>query len=99
LAERAEVKMHHRDTEGTEMELNKITEQVIGAAIEAHKGCSLCLCGQHKTLDLDGGLAEVQDEVMLATPTPTDAAGIVPTASCLPAFLSGTLATIAQDLL
>ena len=26
--------MHHRDTEGTETELNKITEKVIGAAIE-----------------------------------------------------------------
>ena len=29
--------MHHRDTENTEMDLNKITEQVIGAAIEVHK--------------------------------------------------------------
>jgi GxxExxY protein len=28
---------HHRDTESTEMELNKITEQVIGAAIEVHR--------------------------------------------------------------
>ena len=27
--------MHHRDTEGTERELNKITEQIIGAAISA----------------------------------------------------------------
>jgi GxxExxY protein len=29
--------MHHRDTENTEMELNKITEQIIGAAIEVHR--------------------------------------------------------------
>lgn len=29
--------MHHRGTEGTEMELNKITEQIIGAAIEVHR--------------------------------------------------------------
>ena len=29
--------MHHRDTEITEMELNKTTEQIIGAAIEVHK--------------------------------------------------------------
>lgn len=29
--------MHHRDTEATEMELNKTTEQIIGAAIEVHK--------------------------------------------------------------
>lgn len=29
--------MHHRDTEDTEMELNKITETIIGAAIEVHK--------------------------------------------------------------
>ena len=29
--------MHHRDTESTEVELNRITEQVIGAAIEVHK--------------------------------------------------------------
>lgn len=28
--------MHHRDTENTEMELNSITEQIIGAAIEVH---------------------------------------------------------------
>ena len=31
------MKMHHRDTESTEMELNRITEQIIGAAIEVHK--------------------------------------------------------------
>jgi GxxExxY protein len=31
------MKTHHRDTEGTEMELNRITEQVIGAAIEVHR--------------------------------------------------------------
>lgn len=29
--------MHHRDTEDAEMELNKLTEQIIGAAIEVHK--------------------------------------------------------------
>ena len=29
--------MHHRDTESTEVELNRITEQIIGAAIEVHK--------------------------------------------------------------
>jgi GxxExxY protein len=29
--------MHHRDTEDTEMELNRITEQIIGAAIEVHR--------------------------------------------------------------
>ncbi len=29
--------MHHRGTESTEMELNRITELVIGAAIEVHK--------------------------------------------------------------
>lgn len=29
--------MHHRDTESTEVELNKVSEQVIGAAIEVHK--------------------------------------------------------------
>lgn len=32
--------MHHRDTEGTEMDMigaNKITEQVIGAAIDVHR--------------------------------------------------------------
>ncbi len=29
--------MHHRATEGTEVGLNKITEQIIGAAIEVHK--------------------------------------------------------------
>ena len=33
----AAIDMHHRDTESTEMELNKISEQVIGAAIEVHK--------------------------------------------------------------
>lgn len=31
------MKTHHRDTEGTEMELNRMTEQVIGAAIEVHR--------------------------------------------------------------
>jgi len=31
------LEIHHRDTEGTEMELNKLTEQIIGAAIEVHK--------------------------------------------------------------
>jgi len=31
------MEMDHRDTESTEMELNKITEQIIGAAIEVHK--------------------------------------------------------------
>jgi len=31
------MKMHHGDTENTEMELNRITEQIIGAAIEVHK--------------------------------------------------------------
>jgi GxxExxY protein len=31
------VKIHHRGTEDTEMELNRITEQVIGAAIEVHR--------------------------------------------------------------
>ncbi len=29
--------MHHRDSENTERDLNAITEQVIGAAIEVHK--------------------------------------------------------------
>jgi GxxExxY protein len=29
--------MHHRDTESTEMDLNEITEQIIGAAIEVHR--------------------------------------------------------------
>ena len=29
--------MHHRDTEGTERKLHKITEQIIGAAIEVHR--------------------------------------------------------------
>jgi len=29
--------MHHRDTENTEMELNRITESIIGAAIEVHR--------------------------------------------------------------
>ena len=29
--------MHHRDTENTEVNLNKITEQIIGAAIEVHR--------------------------------------------------------------
>jgi GxxExxY protein len=29
--------MHHGDTEDTEMELNNVTEQIIGAAIEVHK--------------------------------------------------------------
>lgn len=29
--------MHRRDTEYTEVELNKITEQIIGAAIEVHR--------------------------------------------------------------
>ena len=29
--------VHHRDTESTEMDLNKITEQIIGAAIEVHR--------------------------------------------------------------
>ena len=29
--------MHHRDTESTEVELDRITEQIIGAAIEVHK--------------------------------------------------------------
>lgn len=31
------MKIHHRDTESTEMEMNNITEQIIGAAIEDHK--------------------------------------------------------------
>ena len=31
------MKMHHRDTENTEMELNRITESIIGAAIEVHR--------------------------------------------------------------
>jgi GxxExxY protein len=31
------MKIHHRDIEDTEMELNRITEQVIGAAIEVHR--------------------------------------------------------------
>ena len=29
--------IHHGDTENTEMELNRITEQIIGAAIEVHR--------------------------------------------------------------
>ncbi len=29
--------MHHRDTENTEMELNRMTEQIIGAGIEVHR--------------------------------------------------------------
>jgi len=29
--------IHHRGTEDTEMEINKITEEIIGAAIEVHK--------------------------------------------------------------
>ena len=33
----AEMKVHHRGTESTEMDLNKITEQIVGAAIEVHK--------------------------------------------------------------
>ncbi len=33
----SEAKVNHRDTEDTEMELNKIAEQIIGAAIEVHK--------------------------------------------------------------
>lgn len=32
-----EVKIHRRDTEGTEMELHNLTEQIIGVAIEVHK--------------------------------------------------------------
>jgi GxxExxY protein len=28
---------HHRGTEGTEMDVNKITEEIIGAAIEVHR--------------------------------------------------------------
>lgn len=31
------MKVHHRGTESTEMDLNKITEQIVGAAIEVHK--------------------------------------------------------------
>jgi GxxExxY protein len=31
------MRVHHGDTEDREMELNRITEQVIGAAIEVHK--------------------------------------------------------------
>jgi GxxExxY protein len=31
------MKMHHRDTENTAMELNKITEQIFGAAVEVHR--------------------------------------------------------------
>lgn len=31
------MKIHHRDTESTEAVLNRITEQIIGAAIEVHK--------------------------------------------------------------
>ena len=31
------MRIHHRDTEGTEMEMNKVTEQIIGASIEVHK--------------------------------------------------------------
>jgi GxxExxY protein len=54
------MKIHHRDTEGTEMKLNQLTEQIIGAAIEVHKaiGPGLlesayeeCLC---RELDLRG---------------------------------------------
>lgn len=31
------MRIHHGDTKNTEMELNKITEEIIGAAIEVHK--------------------------------------------------------------
>ena len=31
------IRMHHRDTESTEMHLNKISEQIIGSAIEVHR--------------------------------------------------------------
>ena len=31
------MRIHHRDTESTEMEMNRITEQIIGAGIEVHK--------------------------------------------------------------
>ena len=31
------MRMHYRDTEDTEMNLNEITEQIIGAAIEVHR--------------------------------------------------------------
>lgn len=29
--------MHHRDTEGTEMYLNQVSQHIIGAAIDVHK--------------------------------------------------------------
>lgn len=31
------MRLHPRDTENTEMELNRLTEQIIGAAIEVHR--------------------------------------------------------------
>jgi GxxExxY protein len=33
----SEIRVHHRGTEGTEVDLNTITERIIGAAIEVHK--------------------------------------------------------------
>ena len=47
------VPVHHRGTEDTEVDLNTITERIIGAAIEVHKvlgpglmesACEECLC-------------------------------------------------------
>jgi len=46
------MRMHHRDTESTEMKVNKMSEQVIGAAIvdPMIPLCPLCLRGEMEVL-------------------------------------------------
>jgi len=58
------VKTHHRDTESTEMELNKITEQIIGAAIEVHRalGPGLLESAYEECLCRELGLRRIQFE-------------------------------------
>lgn len=58
------MKTHHRDTESTEMELNKITEQIIGAAIEVHRalGPGLLESAYEECLCRELGLRRIQFE-------------------------------------
>ncbi len=62
--------MHHRDTEITEMELNKTTEQIIGAAIEVHKvlGPGLLESAYEECLCRELGLRGIQFERQRSLP-------------------------------